>query len=146
MLDWMGDHRALLWFSGGGSLALLVASILIIPPLILRIPPDYFAHAERPPRAWAQQAGFIRISILIGKNLLGGLMMLAGVAMLILPGQGLLTLFVGFLLIDFPGKYEFEKWLIRQRYILGPVNWLRTRRHRLPLQLDRRDIGSIGRA
>jgi UPF0716 family protein affecting phage T7 exclusion len=78
---------------------------------------------------------FVRICILIGKNLLGGLLMIAGLAMLVLPGQGLLTLFVGFLLIDFPGKYRLEKWLIRRRYILRPINWLRARRHRAPLQV-----------
>lgn len=134
----MGDHRALLWFTGAASVALFIASILIIPPLVVRIQPDYFAHPERPQSPWAQRMRFVRISILIGKNLLGGLMMIAGLAMLVLPGQGLLTLFVGFLLIDFPGKYRLEKWLIRRRYILGPINWLRLRRHRPPLQVEAR--------
>lgn len=135
MLDWMGDHRALLWLTGAASVALFVASILIIPPLIVRIRPDYFAHAQRPPSRWAQRRRFVRVSIQVGKNLLGGLLMIAGLAMLVLPGQGLLTLFVGFLLLDFPGKYRLEKWLIRRRYILGPINWLRARRNRPPLQV-----------
>lgn len=135
MLDWIEHHRTLLWYSGTASVVLFIASILIIPPLIVRIPPDYFAHADRPPSQWAKQMRVVRICILIGKNLLGGLLMIAGLAMLLLPGQGLLTLFVGFLLLDFPGKYRLEKWLIRRRYILGPINWLRTRRHRAPLHV-----------
>lgn len=135
LLDLLAEHRVLLWYAGGASVVLFVASLLIIPPLIVRIRPDYFAHAERPPSSWAEQMRFVRIFILIGKNLLGSLLMIAGLAMLVLPGQGLLTLFVGFLLIDFPGKYRLEKWLIRQRYILRPINWLRTRRNRPPLQV-----------
>ncbi len=135
MLDWWGDHRALIWYTGTASVVLFIASILIIPPLIVRIRPDYFAHAERPPSPWAKQQRLVRVSIVIGKNLLGGLLMIAGLAMLVLPGQGLLTLFVGFLLIDFPRKYSLEKWLIRRRYIIGPINWLRTRRNRPPLRI-----------
>ncbi len=38
------------------------------------------------------------------RNLYGGLLIIAGVIMLFTPGQGLLTLLAGFLLLDFPGK------------------------------------------
>jgi hypothetical protein len=135
MLNWIGDHRELLWLIGPVSVAIFVASILIIPALIVRIRPDYFGHAMRPASRWAHQRRFVRAAILVGKNLLGGVLMIAGLAMLVLPGQGLLTLLAGFLLIDFPGKYRLEKWLIRRRCILGPINWLRTRRKRQPLQI-----------
>ena len=135
MLDWLADHQTLLWVTGAVSVALFVASIVVIPPLIVRIRPDYFAHAVRPRSRWADQKRFVRLSIVVGKNVLGGVLMIAGLAMLVLPGQGLLTLFVGFLLIDFPGKYGLEKWLIGRRYILGPINWLRTRRNRQPLEV-----------
>lgn len=114
-------------------MALFVASILVIPPLIVRIRPDYFAHAVRPPSRWADRNRLVRLALAVAKNALGGILMIAGLAMLVLPGQGLLTLLVGFLLIDFPGKYGLEKWLIRRRYILGPINWLRMRRNRPPL-------------
>lgn len=135
MLDWMSDHKGLLWITGAASVALFVASLLIIPPMIVRIRPDYFAHEVRPPSPWADRGRAIRFLIRLGKNLLGGTLMLSGLAMLVLPGQGLLTLIVGFLLIDFPGKYRLEKWMIARRYILGPINWFRTRRHRPPLQI-----------
>lgn len=135
MLDWMAEHQALLWVTGAVSVALFVASIIVIPPLIVRIRADYFAHAVRPRSRWANQKRFVRLFIVVGKNVLGGILMIAGLAMLVLPGQGLLTLFIGFLLIDFPGKYRLEKWLIGRRYILGPINWLRTRRNRPPLEV-----------
>lgn len=135
MLDWIRDHRELLWLVGIVSVVIFVASILIIPALIIRIRPDYFAHAKRPASRWADQRRSVRVAILVGKNLLGGILMIAGLAMLVLPGQGLLTLLVGFLLIDFPGKYRLEKRLVGRPFILRPINWLRTRRNRQPLQM-----------
>jgi hypothetical protein len=62
--------------------------------------------------------------------------MLAGVAMLVLPGQGLLTLLMGFLLVDFPGKYRLERWLFARPIVRRPINWLRHRAGRVPLQLQ----------
>ena len=38
------------------------------------------------------------------RNLYGSLLILAGIVMLFLPGQGILTILFGFLLLDFPGK------------------------------------------
>jgi hypothetical protein len=135
MFQWIGDHKELLWISGTASAAIFLASLLIIPALIVRIRPDYFAHAVRPPSPWARHHPIVRLGIAVGTNLLGALLLLAGLAMLVLPGQGLLTLFVGFFLIDFPGKYRFEKWLIARPAVIRPINWLRKRRGRLPLEI-----------
>lgn len=119
------------------SIAIFIASLLIIPAVVVRIRPDYFTHEARPPSPWANEHPVVRLAILVGKNFLGGVLMLAGLAMLVLPGQGLLTLFVGFFLVDFPGKYTFEKWLIARRYVSRPINWLRNRRGRMPLRVTR---------
>lgn len=112
-----------------------IGSLLAMPALAARIRADYFNHDERPRGRWAEQHPLVRLALRIGKNLLGCAFVLAGVAMLVLPGQGLLTLLVGFLLIDFPGKYRFEKWLVRRRYVLRSINWLRRRARREPLQV-----------
>jgi hypothetical protein len=60
----------------------------------------------------------------------------AGIAMLVLPGQGLLTILIGFLMLDFPGKYRVEKWLVSRRRLLGAINWLRRRAGRVPLRIS----------
>jgi hypothetical protein len=135
MLDWMGQHKGLLWVIGTGSIVLFVASLFAIPPLVVRIPADYFTHAKRPPSPWANERPFVRVAVAIAKNIFGGILMLAGLLMFLLPGQGMLTLLIGFLLIDFPGKYRFEKWLIGRSYIHRPINWIRRRRKRPPLKV-----------
>jgi hypothetical protein len=55
----------------------------------------------------------------------------------VLPGQGLLTLLLGFLLLDFPGKYALEKRLIARPRVHAAVDWLRRRARREPLEVER---------
>ena len=44
--------------------------------------------------------------------------------MLVAPGQGLLTMVVGLLLVDFPGKYRLERWLVTRQQVWRSINWL----------------------
>jgi hypothetical protein len=52
------------------------------------------------------------------------------------PGQGLLTILIGAMLLDFPGKRRCEKWILRRRGVLSTINKLRARRGCPPLILD----------
>ena len=72
----------------------------------------------------------MRWAVVAARNVLGYLCIIAGVAMLALPGPGLLTLLIGFLLVDFPGKYRVEKWVVSRRRVLRAINWFRRRRGR----------------
>lgn len=117
------------------SALIFVGSLLAMPHLVARIDADYFSHDRRPRSRWGSEHPAIRLAVRIGKNVLAAVLMLAGLAMLILPGQGLLTLFVGFVLVDFPGKYRLEKWLVSRRLIHRPINWLRARAGHGPLTL-----------
>lgn len=74
--------------------------------------------------------------LLAAKNLLGYLLIVAGIAMLLLPGQGVLTMLLGFIMVDLPGKYRFEQWLVARPLVLRSINMLRRRAGREPLILD----------
>ena len=137
MLEWMQDHQAILWTLSAASLVTFFASLILVPVLVVRIPPDYFTHRVRPRSRWADQHPLIRLTLRVGKNVLGGLFVLAGIAMLVLPGQGLLTMLIGFLMLDGPGKYRFEKWLIARPFVRRPINWLRARAGHAPLEVER---------
>jgi hypothetical protein len=52
------------------------------------------------------------------------------------PGQGLLTILIGVMLLDFPGKRRLERWLLRRRGVLAAINKVRARYGRPPLVLD----------
>jgi hypothetical protein len=112
-----------------------VASLLLVPWLLLRLPADYFAAGRRPTLPWARMHPVLRALALLAKNLLGLVVLLMGIAMLVLPGQGLLTMLIGLLLLDFPGKYQLQRWLLQRAPVLHAANWLRQRAGKPPFTL-----------
>jgi len=135
MFDWLNDHRVILGWVAGASVVLFVGTLIVVPILVVQIPPDYFVRERRPHARWEDQHPIVR-GILIGlKNLLGAVFLLAGIAMLALPGQGLITMVIGIMLLDFPGKYKLERWVVRRRLIGRAINWMRTRAHHPPLEI-----------
>jgi hypothetical protein len=81
---------------------------------------------------------FLYIFLQILKNILGALFVLAGVAMLVLPGQGILTILIGLSLTDFPGKRDLELKLIKKPSVYKAINWMRRKYKKPPLQIPRR--------
>jgi UPF0716 family protein affecting phage T7 exclusion len=67
------------------------------------------------------------------KNITGLVLIIAGIIMLVLPGQGLITLTMGLLFINFPGKRKLECKLISNQKVLRSINWLRAKRNKEPL-------------
>jgi hypothetical protein len=63
----------------------------------------------------------------------GYLFLVLGAFMLILPGQGVLTIVAGLALIDFPGKHRLIQWLVARPSVLKSMNWMRERAGRDPL-------------
>lgn len=135
ILDWLHDHGTLLWILGIASAVIFIASLFLIPAVVANIPADYFAQEKRPKGLWDDRGAPLRIMIRIGKNILGIVLLVAGIAMLALPGQGLMTMAVGFFLLDFPGKYEVEKWLVAKSAVRRPIDWLRRRAGKEPLKI-----------
>jgi hypothetical protein len=67
------------------------------------------------------------------KNLIGFVLLAAGIAMLVLPGQGILTMLIGISLVDFPGKRQLERKLIGQPAVLNTINKVREKFGQPPL-------------
>lgn len=106
----------------GLSLTLFVLSLLGVPWLVRRIPVDYLLdHGVRP------KAHGLHLLGRILRNSLGAVLLALGVLMLVLPGQGLLTIVVGLMLIDFPGKTALKRKLIGHHRVLSAINRIRQR-------------------
>jgi hypothetical protein len=67
------------------------------------------------------------------KNAVGGLLLVAGILMLVLPGQGILTILAALALLNFPGKRALELRILHRPALLKGINWLRRRAGRKPL-------------
>lgn len=136
LLEFLGNNQAA-WIGVVVFSAIsFVATLLIIPWLVLRMPQDYFAGEKPQKPLWLKLHPLLRIVLHILKNLLGLALVLIGIALLFLPGQGVLTIVFGFLLLDFPGRYRVTRWLVQRPSVLKSINWLRRRYHRPPLRFE----------
>lgn len=142
LFSWLEDHQALLWSLTGFGVFMFLATLIAIPWLLTRLPADYFIR--RPVHDWPGRHPAVHLGLVIAKNLLGIVLVLAGIAMLVLPGQGLLTVLVGIIFLDFPGKRRLERYLIRFPPILKAANWIRARAGEGPLEvfLDGKDVSA----
>jgi hypothetical protein len=117
------------------GIASFVASVVGVPLFLARIPADYFSGRELRARGIPKpERSALQILLLILRNLLGALLVVCGILALVLPGQGVLTILVGVLLMNFPGKRRFERWLLARAPVLRVINGLRRRAGKVPLE------------
>jgi hypothetical protein len=135
MVDWLREHATLLWWLGIGSALMFVGTLLLIPILIARLPADYFTKTRRQRPEWGDRHPALWTTAVVLRNVTGALVVLAGLAMLVLPGQGLLAILVGLTLIDFPGKTGLLRALVRRRAAARALNWMRAKAGRPPLEI-----------
>jgi hypothetical protein len=129
--DWL-KHPTLIAIAVPASIAILVLGLVLGPWLLARMPEDYFVREQRPSRI----DGSLGHTALIGlRAVAGGLLILLGFAMLVLPGQGVLTMMAGLALLPFPGKRALELKLMRTRGVRKLVTAIRRKAGKPPLQL-----------
>ncbi len=106
-------------------------SLLVGVFVVLRIPEDYFVARRRP----VPRNRVAHVVLFVLKNLAGAIVVAVGLVLSIpgVPGQGFLTIILGALLLDFPGKYRLEQRIVGSPRVLAVLNRLRVRRGREPL-------------
>jgi hypothetical protein len=109
----------------GISFAMLVATLAVFPFVIVRLPARYFAEKNRP-RPLSRHV-IVHWLLMALKNALGLALVVTGMMLLFLPGQGLLTIIIGLTIMNYPGKFVFERWLVRRPRVMPALNWIRSR-------------------
>jgi len=122
----------ILWF-GSISLFVFLFSLLSIKWLVSLIPEDYFIN-KKDSKIKTNNI-LIWYTVLIFKNLIGYSLILGGIMMLVLPGQGLFTIIIGLMMSNYPGKYSIEKKFIAIPTILKSINWLRRKSNKPPIRI-----------
>lgn len=136
VVDWIETNQVALIVSAAIGIGFVILSMIAIPAVAIALPSDYFAHEERPRGRVDGVPAVVRLALRIVKNALGGVLVVAGIAMLVLPGQGVLSIVLGLLLIDFPGRYRLMKRLVRVDGVRRPLNWMRRRAGKGELELE----------
>lgn len=126
-------HPKLLAAFGVGSVLILVLTAVLTPWFLSRLPTNYLRRA---PQSFADRllhGGASQGLIIALRNVLALVILVLGVAMLILPGQGLITILVAVMVADFPGKLVVERRLLGRPKVLAALNWLREKTGQPPM-------------
>ena len=129
IISWSSLNSDLLFLLGSLSIFILIISVFMMVLIISFLPEDYFKSENRNLISSVQNSRYplLKLLVLITKNFFGILLLLSGILMLVLPGQGILTIITGLVFIDYPGKYKFERKLLRQKGVINSINWIRSR-------------------
>ncbi len=141
-MEWLSDFWASVTLGkillGVGVFVLSLGfSFLCIGVVMVKIPENYFSsHYQQdfmPNSPWA-----VRWGAVILKNIFGFFLILLGIVLSLpgVPGQGILTILLGLILVDIPGKRPLEAKIIQRPPVLAAVNNLRARYNKSPLVMD----------
>jgi len=142
MFDFISDFfTSLSWSKVLIGALLFVASFLInlaiVSVILVKLPKDHFSK-RRKTKFWSGPHPALHAAKVIGKNIAGVLLVALGVVLSIpgVPGQGLLTILLGVMLLDFPGRHRLEQKLLSKPSIVNSINRLRQRFDKEPLELN----------
>lgn len=141
-MDWLQDiwagvtpGRAALGV--GVFLLSLGISFGAIALVMVKVPPHYFSSRHN--RDFLPGSPFlVRWGAVIGKNIAGVFLIILGILLSLpgVPGQGILTILLGLIFLDIPGKRPLEARIIKRPAVLSAINKLRARYSKPPLELD----------
>jgi hypothetical protein len=131
-ISWQNVLLAVLLF-----LCTFTISLAIVSFIMVKIPPNYF-QKDHPRDLWSDRHPALRFLAVFAKNLLGVVLVVLGILMSIpgVPGQGILTILLGIMLLDFPGKRNLEYKLVSRPQVRNAINKLRHKFGKPSLLLD----------
>lgn len=141
-MEWLSQFwESLTWSRIALGVGLFVLSfglsLISIAIVMVKIPENYFSsHYQRD--FMPNSSFFVRWGAVILKNLLGVFLILVGIVLSLpgVPGQGLLTILLGLIMLDIPGKRPLEAKIIQRPAVLSAINNLRAKYNKPPLIVD----------
>jgi ABC-type phosphate transport system permease subunit len=114
-----------------------VVNLAIVSFILVKLPADHFKKNQKT-EFWSGSKPALHAAQVIGKNILGVFLIVLGIVLSIpgVPGQGLLTILLGVVLVDFPGKHTLERKLLSRPGIVKTINRLREKFDKPPLEID----------
>lgn len=114
----------------------IAVSIAVTCVVVVRLPADFFVGPPRRAKSMAAR---------VGRNVGGALLIALGIVLSFpgVPGQGILTILLGIMCLDMPGKRRAELWLVKKPRVHRAIDSLRIRYDKLPLELPSSDEGPV---
>lgn len=117
--------------------AFAAISLVLTGWILIKLPPDYFVGPVAP-AFWSNRGAAARLFGRVLRNLIGVVLVILGIILSLpgVPGQGLLTILIGLMCLDLPGKRRLEQWMISRPRIFNAVNRLRAHYGKPALEVD----------
>jgi len=111
-------------------------NLAIVSFILVKLPADHFSKSRKT-EFWSGPRPMLHAAKVVGKNIAGVLLVVLGIVLSLpgVPGQGLLTVLLGVMLLDFPGRHRLEQKLLSRPSIANAINRLRGRFDKPPLEL-----------
>jgi hypothetical protein len=142
MMSWLSELWSSLTLDGillglGLFLVSLLVSFFAIAIVMVKVPPTYFSLEHRR-EFMTGHHWVVRYGAVILKNIFGLFLIIVGILLSLpgVPGQGILTILLGLIMLDIPGKRPIEAKIIQQPRVLAAINNLRSRYDKPPLIMD----------
>nr|ALS88861.1 sodium:dicarboxylate symporter family [uncultured bacterium] len=142
MIEWITHlWTSLTWQNAllgvGMFIVSFTVSLALVSFVLVKLPANYF-HSSHAREFWVDRHRALRWSGLVLKNLIGLVLIILGIIMSLpgVPGQGILTILLGLIMLDIPGKRPLETGLVRRPKVLNSINRLREKFGKPPLILD----------
>ena len=129
------SHTALAGTIAGLSILVVLIYGAVMFAAVSRVSPDYFLSDAPSASSWRGRHPMVRFLGHVVKNVIGVVLLIIGLAMLVLPGQGMLTIVVALMLLDFPGKRRLTLRILRLRHVRSGIDWIRAKAKQPPLIL-----------
>jgi hypothetical protein len=118
---------------GVGSVVMFVGTLVAIPVILVRVPDDWFVRPQCTRT----------VPVKIARTVLGTALIALGIAMHVLPGQGILTILVGLGVLDLPFKHRLVTRLLANPKVHGAIDKLRRKAGKGSLELPASSSGSV---
>ena len=119
-----------------------VAYFVVITYFITQMDKQYFVRRKTSdnslraaPHATSMNRSIAGV-VKIAKIILGVALLICGIVMLVLPGQGLITMLIGLSLLPFPGKDKLEQRILVRQSVRSSLNWIRLKAKKEPFIFD----------
>lgn len=135
--EWTWEE--LYWFVGL-FLVSFVGSLAVVTVILVKLPATYFCEHHTSAFAWTDRHPALRTALVAGKNILGFVLVIVGIILSLpgVPGQGILTILIGVMLLDFPGRRKLERRIVSRPAVRRAVDRLRARFGKPPLVLEQK--------
>jgi len=119
------------------SVVMFLGSSVVVTFVLVKLPANYF-HSSHEREFLVERHPALRAVGIVAKNLFGFVLVILGVIMAVpgVPGPGVLSILLGIMLLDFPGKRTLETRIVGRPRVFNAINSLRARFDKPPLILD----------